>query len=134
MRGSCMCGGIRYEITGPLTGALNCHCSTCRKAHGAAFRTRASVRKTDFRWVSGEELLTFYVSSPGTNRGFCRVCGSPMLSVLDHDPDHYGLPLGPLDDDPGVKPRLNIHVSSKAPWFDIADGLPQYPGFPERSE
>lgn len=134
MRGSCLCGGVQYEINGPLTGVINCHCSICRKAHGAAFRTRAAVRKADFRWISGEELLTFYASSPGNDRGFCRVCGTPMLSVLDYDQEHFGLPLGPLDDDPGVRARANIHVASKAPWFDITDGLPQYPGFPERPE
>ena len=134
MRGSCLCGGIQYHITGPLIGAINCHCSTCRKAHGAAFRTRAMVRKADFRWLAGEELLTFYASSPGNNRGFCRVCGTQMLSVLDHDPEHLGLALGPLDEDPGVRPRANIFVASKAPWFDITDGLPQYRGFPERPE
>jgi hypothetical protein len=106
----------------------------CRKAQGAAFRTRAAVRKADFHWIAGEDLLTVYTLSPGHNRGFCRVCGSPILSVLDHDPEHFGLPLGALDDDPGVRPRANVHVSSKAPWFDITDGLPQYRGSPGGEE
>jgi hypothetical protein len=131
MRGSCLCGGVQYEINGPLTGVINCHCSTCRKAHSAAFRTRAWVRKADFRWIAGEELLTFYASSPGNHRGFCGVCGSPMLSVLDDEAERFGIPLGPLDGDPGVRPRANIFVADKAPWFDITDGLPQYRGFPE---
>lgn len=134
MRGSCLCGGIQYEITGPLTGVVNCHCSTCRKAHGAAFRTRALVKKADFRWISGEELLNFYASSPGNHRGFCRICGSPMLSVLDQDAERFSMPLGPLDDDPDVRPRANIYAASKAPWFDITDGLPQYRGSPEGDE
>lgn len=56
LRGSCLCGGVRYEITGPLSGALNCHCSMCRKAHGAAFRSRARVRAADFRWVRVKTL------------------------------------------------------------------------------
>ncbi len=134
MRGSCLCGGVQYMITGPLAGVVNCHCHTCRRAHGAAFRTGAMVRRADFRWISGEELLNFYASSPGQNRGFCRVCGSPMLHVLDHEPDYFNVPLGPLDDDPGVRPSANIYVADKAPWFDISDGLPQYRGFPERPE
>jgi hypothetical protein len=100
LRGSCLCGGVRYGITGPLSGALNCHCSMCRKAHGAAFRSRARIKATDFRWVQGEELVTYYESSPGNHRGFCRVCGSPLLSRFDADPSSYGLPLGALDDDP----------------------------------
>lgn len=132
LHGSCLCGGVRYEVTGPLTGALNCHCNTCRKAHGAAFRSRARVEAGDFRWVQGEALVTYYESSPGNHRGFCRVCGSPLLSRFDQDPSCYGLPLGALDDDPGVKPGRHVFVADKAPWFDITDGLPQFPAFPTR--
>ena len=57
----------------------------CRKAQGAAFRSRARVRAADFHWVAGEELLTFYESSPGNHRGFCRICGSPILTRFDID-------------------------------------------------
>jgi hypothetical protein len=131
LHGSCLCGGVRYEINGELRAALNCHCSMCRKAHGAAFRSRARVRAADFKWVAGEELLSWYESSPGNHRGFCRICGSALLSRFDHDPKYHGLPLGALDDDPGIKPGLHIHVGSKAPWFDITDVLPQYPALPE---
>ena len=93
LRGSCLGGGARYEISGTLSGALNCHRSMFRKAHGAAFRSRARVRAADFRWVRGEELVTYYESSPGDHRGFCRVCGSPLRSRFDHDSSTYGLPL-----------------------------------------
>jgi hypothetical protein len=130
LHGSCLCQGIRYEISGELRDALNCHCSMCRKAHGAAFRSRARVRAADFRLVSGEELLTFYQSSPGTHRGFCRVCGSPIVSKFDANPAVLGLPLGALDDDPGVRPQLHVHVASKAPWFSIIDDLPQFAELP----
>jgi hypothetical protein len=130
LRGSCLCGGVRYEISGPLRGVLNCHCSMCRKAHGAAFRTRASVRAADFRWLLGEDLVTYYESSPGNHRGFCRVCGSPLLSRFDFDPTTFGLPLGALDDDPGKKPTLHVFVAYKAPWHEITDELPQYAELP----
>jgi hypothetical protein len=130
LRGSCLCGGVRYEISGPLRGVLNCHCSMCRKAHGAAFRTRASVRAADFRWLLGEDLVTYYESSPGNHRGFCRVCGSPLLSRFDFDPATYGLPLGALDDDLGKKPTLHVFVAYKAPWHEITDELPQYAELP----
>ena len=130
LAGSCLCGAVRYEITGPLTGALNCHCSMCRKAHGAAFRSRARVKSTDFRWLQGEELLTWYESSPGTHRGFCSVCGAKLLSRFDRNPSAYGLPLGTLDGDPGVRPALHVYVADKAPWFEISDGLPQHAELP----
>jgi hypothetical protein len=130
LHGSCLCGGVRYEISGPLTGAVNCHCSMCRKAQGSAFRSRARISAKDFRWVQGEELVTYFASSPGHHRGFCRVCGSPLISRFDHDPSSYGLALGTLDDDPGVRPGFHVFVASKAPWFEITDHLPRYPELP----
>jgi hypothetical protein len=132
LKGSCLCGGVRYEIAGKLTGVRNCHCSMCRKAHSAAFRSRASVKTADFRWTAGEELLSWYESSPGTHRGFCSRCGSALLSHFDESPGVCGLPIGCLDTDPGVKPTMHIFVDSKAPWYEITDSLPQYPDWPPR--
>jgi len=134
LRGSCLCGGIRYEINGKLYEALNCHCSMCRKAQGAAFRSRARVRSADFRWTCGEDLLNFFESSPGNYRGFCRICGSPILSKFDFDTTVISLPLGLLDDDPGIRPRMHVYVASKATWFTISDDLPQFAELPTGSE
>lgn len=127
IRGSCQCGGVQFKISGALSDVRNCHCSMCRKLHGAAFRSRATVQVANFQWVQGNDLVTYFESSKGTHRGFCRVCGSPIHSKFDNNPDVYGLPLGPLDDDPDVRPQMHIHVASKAPWFDITDDLPQFP-------
>ena len=131
--GSCLCGQITYEIRGPLAGVLNCHCSMCRKAHAAAFRTRASVPAKDFHWRSGEHLLTYFESSPGSYRSFCKVCGSSLISRFDDNKDICGFSLGTLDTDPGVKAEYHIFVGSKAPWFDIHDDLPQHAEFPPGS-
>ena len=130
LRGSCLCAGVRYEISGSLNGALNCHCVMCRKAQGAAFRSRARVRAEDFRFVAGEELMSYYASSPGNWRGFCRICGSSLFSRFDHDLAGYGLALGSLDDDPGIAPALHVFVAHKAPWFKITDTLTQYQELP----
>ena len=94
MRGNCLCGGIRFRIAGQLYGALYCHCSMCRKASGSAFSARAAVKAADLELLQGAELVTFYQSSPGTHRGFCRVCESPIVSKFDAHPKYYGLPLG----------------------------------------
>jgi hypothetical protein len=142
LHGSCLCGGVKFEITGPLLRPLNCHCTFCRKQHGAAFRSRARVRRTDFRWVNGEDLLSWYEATPGYRRGFCRVCGSPVVNraephshLAQAQPqalDEFGIALGTLDDDPGIRPESHIFVRSKAPWFEITDDLPQYEGYPPR--
>ena len=83
LRGSCLCGGVRFEIDGPLIRSSHCHCRQCQKAHGAPFRTRARVAAADFRFLAGEELVSFYESTPGTHRGFCKVCGAQVLVKFD---------------------------------------------------
>jgi len=103
----------------------------CRKAQGAAFRSRARARSGEFRCISGEHLLTFFESSPGNHRGFCRVCGSPILTKFDADRSVVSLPLGTLDDDPGIRPQVHVYVASKAPWFAITDDLPQFVELPK---
>ena len=80
LHGSCLCGGIKYEITGPLLRPQNCHCSRCRKAQGAAFRSLARVRTGDFRWIQGEELVKYFESSPGFCRGSA-TCAARLLST-----------------------------------------------------
>jgi len=130
LAGSCLCGGVRYKITGDLFMAAYCHCSMCRKAHGSAFRPRALVKAQDFAWTQGEELIADYSSSPGAHRLFCRNCGSPLVARSDDYPTILNLALGTLDDDPGIRPEAHWHVASKAPWFEITDDLPQHPGFP----
>jgi hypothetical protein len=62
---------------------------------------------------------------------FCKVCGSPMVNSWDPEPDMYGLAMGSLDDDPGIRPSCHIFVGSKAPWHDITDDLPRYENFPK---
>jgi hypothetical protein len=127
VNGSCLCGGIRYEVDSEGFGrAVNCHCSMCRKATGAAFRTRAAVRAAAFRWVRGEDLVTRYESSPGETRTFCRICGATLPTFFRDSSSDIGLPLGTLDNDPGIEPSAHVFVGSKAPWFDITDELPRF--------
>jgi hypothetical protein len=126
LRGTCLCGGLRYEVAGSLHRVIHCHCSMCRKATGAAFRTRAGVNTDEFRWTQGEALLGRYESSPGQTRTFCTVCGATLITFFRDYPNTLGLALGTLDDDPGVRAVAHVHVASKAPWFEIADDLPQF--------
>jgi len=129
VRGSCLCGGIVWEVEGPLELMGHCHCSMCRKAHGSAFETGASVSAEKFRWVRGKELIRLYESHPGGHRGFCSRCGSgvPGESVQR---DRIFLSGGCLDDDPGTRPVAHIFVASKAPWHEISDELPQFDAYP----
>ncbi len=130
IRGSCLCGSIRYEIRGELGPASHCHCTMCRKVHGAAFGTYSRVQRKDFVLLSGEGDIASYPSSPGVTRTFCRKCGSALQFVRATRPDTFALALGTMDDDPGIRPAMHIHIEDKAPWFDIDDGLPQHVGHP----
>ncbi|MBP9777717.1 MAG: GFA family protein [Rickettsiaceae bacterium] len=130
LTGKCLCGTISYEVAGELGAIYNCHCSKCRRWHGAAFRTRASVKRSAFKWLSGEEFLSKYDSSDNITKTFCSICGSPLISLIKDNQDFIGLPLGGLDQDHGKRPIANIFVGYKAPWYEINDGLPQYDAWP----
>ena len=124
IKGSCACGGIKFEIDEVLA-LTTCHCSICRKLSGSAFGTYAHVSKRKFRFVSGEDLITHYESTPGSMRGFCKVCGSSAPGQAPYLPT-VSIAAGLLDDDPGVRLMLHVFVSSKAPWWEITDNLPQH--------
>ncbi|HXJ36524.1 MAG TPA: GFA family protein [Candidatus Eisenbacteria bacterium] len=126
LTGSCMCGGVRYEIDGRIGPPGHCHCATCRKAQGGAFVTNAPVRARYFRVVTGEDLVAGFESSPGKVRSFCRRCGSPLWSRRSDDPETVRIRLGLLDDDPGRRPLGHVWVGEKAPWFEITDDLPRW--------
>ncbi len=130
LTGRCLCEAISYEIDGSLGPIFNCHCSKCRRWHGAAFRTRASITKSQLTWVTGEHLLSRFNSSDNVVKTFCSVCGSNLMSFYENDPDLVGVPLGGLEQHPGSAPIANIFVGSKAPWYELTDGLPQYQEWP----
>jgi hypothetical protein len=131
IKGSCLCGGIRFEIDS-VRSLTHCHCSNCRKLTGAAFGSFVHVDESKFRLLSGKELIQQFESAPGSFRAFCRTCGSIAPGKAPYLPT-VSIPAGLLDDDPGVRPKLHVFAGSKAPWWDITDGLPQHekwvPGF-----
>ncbi len=124
--GSCLCGGIRYEIHGEIGDIIECHCQRCRKANGTAFATNAPIQKADFKIVKGEALFKKFASTPTTERCFCSECGSPIISIKAETPDTYRLRIGTLDTLLEHKPTMHIFTAYKAEWDTICDGLPQY--------
>ena len=124
--GSCLCGGIRYEIYGEIGDVIQCHCKRCRKANGTAFATNAPIQKADFKIVQGEHLLKKFASTPTTARCFCGECASPIISIKTETPETYRLRIGTLDTPLEHKPTMHIFTAYKAEWDTICDGLPQY--------
>jgi hypothetical protein len=129
IQGSCLCGVLRYEIEGPFSMMMNCHCSMCRKHHGAPFATFAAAPIEGFRWLSAETALGYYASSAGGKRSFCTVCGT-VAPLLMPEAGLAVVAAGTLDGDPGIRPQAHMFVGSKAPWHAISDSLPQHAEFP----
>jgi len=128
-RGQCLCGTVRYEVDGPFATMMNCHCSMCRKHHGAPFATFVSAPLTGFRWVAGQDSISKFTTQSGGSRSFCQVCGSVTPMLLE-DAGIVLCPAGNLDGDLGIKPQAHIFTGSRAPWYEIRDSLPQHEAYP----
>jgi len=119
--GSCLCGVVRFEITGRPLSLSYCHCSRCRKQAGLSAAV-LMVRREDFRLLSGADAIRRYVpEAPFKHaRAFCAVCGSPLGEPSE---DHAVFPVAAstLDDDPGVRPVLHQNLASAPDWFTVPD-------------
>jgi hypothetical protein len=127
--GACLCGAQRYEIAGPFQLMLHCHCSMCRKHHGAAFATFVAASLDGFRWHKGESDTATYASSPQGARAFCRRCGS-VAPTLSPQMGLAILPAGNLEGELGIEPQGHVFSASRAPWYEIADTLVQHAAGP----
>ncbi len=130
IKGHCECRGIQFETDAAIDDFSHCHCSQCRRMHGAAFATFAGVALDRLRYVSGAELLSRYNSSATHERLFCSVCGSNIGVTLDDEPGVIYLSMSAIEGDPPHPPAYHIFVGSKAPWYEIADDAPQHETFP----
>jgi hypothetical protein len=130
--GSCLCGGVRFEVELPFLRANHCHCSLCRKHSGTFGLTQGRVPREQFRLLEGEELLTVFRPTTGTVvKAFCSSCGSSLFGGSWPEGDEVSIRLGSLDADPGIRPQWHQFVDSRAVWDEIPeDGLPRYPGAP----
>ncbi|MGH7290416.1 MAG: GFA family protein [Myxococcota bacterium] len=130
-RGSCLCGGVTYVVEGKPLRAMNCHCWRCRAARSAAHASNLFTNADGVRFTRGADLLASYKLPDARYfmQVFCHTCGSPAPRV-DRDRDLAVVPMGGLDDDAGLRPQAHIFVGSKAPWFEIADALPQHQAAP----
>jgi hypothetical protein len=124
LTGGCFCGEVRYRIDAPLKAARSCHCSRCRKAFSGAGSAYAEVEPGAFSWVTGQNCVTRYESSPGWGLCFCNRCGSTLCGT--HQGEVHGVTLGCVDGDPGVQLEAHLFVGSRAPWDHIGGDARQF--------
>jgi hypothetical protein len=130
IRGSCLCGGITYEIDAAVGPAEFCHCNRCRKISGTNALLTIRVRTQDYRLLTGRELIRSYAAPilyrpPPYRSAFCSVCGSPVPDPSPAD-EFLEIPAGTLDDDPGIRPDKHIFVELMPAWDRLHDNLPAY--------
>lgn len=127
--GQCLCGEVAFVIRGELGPIDHCHCSMCRRAHGAPCATFGRVRRDEVAFVRGAERVARYASSPQVERSFCSRCGTRLFFRHAALPEHEFVSIGSLDDQSDLRPVAHIFVGSKAPWHTITDALPQHAGY-----
>ena len=133
LSGGCQCGAVRYHVSAPALETHHCHCSMCRKVHGALFGTFSVILQDKFTIEKGADKLNPYPSSERLRRNFCTVCGCHVFDRLVGNTSVIELATGTLDG--GAHPghpeetRRHIFVGSKAPWHKITDELPQHEEF-----
>jgi hypothetical protein len=127
--GKCLCGVVRYAVEGPFRYAGYCHCSRCRARTGSAFSAFAGIGRDRLRVTDGEDSIATYEMNPDNIVFFCQRCGSSPFALV-RDGQFFHVTMGTLVDDPGIRPTFHIFVSSKGPWHEITDSLPQYAELP----
>jgi len=128
--GRCECGKVRYQVDGEITDLSHCHCSQCRRLHGAAFASFGGVSRDRFHYLSGESDVRVYASSETSDRVSCGVCSSQILVIYKPEADQLYIAMGSVDGAPVCPASYHQFVGSKAPWYDICDDLVQHDTWP----
>ena len=130
--GGCFCGAVAYEIDMPTLFCAHCHCSMCRRPHGASFVTWTAVPPDQFRVTAGEEHLRTFASSDLGRRQFCGECGTQMFCWHEHadssPPSMIDVTVASLHEPIDRMPEMHVFYDSKASWTVINDDLPKLGG------
>ncbi|HZC29797.1 MAG TPA: GFA family protein [Gaiellaceae bacterium] len=127
LTGSCLCGGVRFEVTEPFRRVTQCHCASCKKLSGGPGTVNGQTGSAAIRVLSGADLLQTYRPDEGTAKTFCRNCGSNLFGGGWPQSELASVRLSALDAPLERKPELHIFTRSVAPWETLPeDGAPRY--------
>lgn len=133
VQGGCLCGAVRFSITGKLPKLYQCHCSECRRATGSSHNSSLLIATPHFSWLQGEALVTHFRAESGYNVHFCALCSSPVPNPIEQA-DYYWVPAGALDAGVGLEVGAHLCVASKASWEEITSSGTLYQAMPEFSQ
>ena len=128
VHGSCFCGAIQFEFVLPTLFCGHCHCSMCRRMHGAGYVTWIGVSTPQFSLTAGQDQLSVFVSSAHGKRSFCNTCGSSLFCQSSRHPEVMDIVLANLHDAIDRAPQAHYYFSDRADWTTIGDTLPRFGG------
>ena len=124
--GGCFCGQVRYEFKPNYLAYRYCFCSRCRKVRGSAHAANIFVPEADLKWLAGEDAIRrFDLEGARFGNNFCETCGSPVPRQA-MDGKAYLIPVGTIDDDPGINPEGAIFWDSRVSWLPTAHELEKF--------
>jgi hypothetical protein len=132
LNGGCLCGAVRYEVSGDPQRFYHCHCARCRKSTGTGHASNLFLSNATLNFTQGEALLKRFKVPEAKRfaRLFCTDCGSAVARFVP-ELDGVVIPAGSLDDQPPIMPQARIFWGSRADWSCDSDSLPRYPEYPE---
>lgn len=116
-KGGCLCGGVTYELRGPLRPVVACHCLQCRKTSGH-YVAATQVAEADAT-VTGDTLVWFR-SSEQAERGFCGVCGSNLFWRRP-GVGRLSVWAGTIDGKTGLRIESQLYAESAGDYYDLPD-------------
>jgi hypothetical protein len=122
--GRCLCGGVGYQVRGPLRAVVACHCDECRRWTGSVFNATAA-RREDVA-IEDDGALAWYRSSATARRGFCRHCGASLFFDPDGT-DRLVICAGTLDKPTGLELKVHIFTDEQGDYYELTDDLPKKP-------
>lgn len=130
VQGSCLCGQIEYEVELIPEQTFNCHCSYCRKAHGAAFVTVTLAKGDTLVIKKGQEFLTEHQNELGGFRAFCSKCGTRLMNYAPDKTAYLAIALSTVDIPVNFQPVAHVNIESKASWHEPYEGIPAFQSLP----
>jgi len=125
IKGSCLCGAIRYEVNAPPVSTGYCHCRICQKFTGSAMSTWTAFPASAVRFL--DEEPRYFASTPIAERGFCPKCGTSLTFKLvrPHEAAFLVVFTSSLDEPQNYAPAIHSGIENQLPWIDILDDLPR---------